>query len=177
MKNKEFKQLILTALFAAIIFIGTYLFRIEIAPKVMVHLGNALVVVTFFILGTKSAMIAASVGFGIFDLLSGYANSVVFTVLESLIVVAVLGICYRQLHQKDTLTNVTLLSFIAGLTKIIVIFTRKYITNAFIIGNGTTFIATLIGMTNTFITSTITAIIAPILYFSMKKYIVPLMKK
>lgn len=176
MTNKLTKQLIFTALFAAIIFIGTSFFRIEIAPRMMVHLGNALVVISFLALGTKFSMLAASVGFGIFDILNGYLSSVHFTILESIIVVLVLGILYKQLHYKDTLVNICTLSFTAAFTKIIVIFIRRLITNYLVIGNTTVFLTTITSMTNTFITSTITAFMVPLFYFSIKKYLPSLLK-
>lgn len=171
MTNKLTKQLIYTAFFAAIIFIGTTYFRINIAPKVMIHLGNALVVITFLALGTKFSMLAASVGLGIFDILNGYLDSIHFTILESIIVIAVLNILFKQMKYKDTLINIFILSLVAGLTKIVIIFIRKSITNYLIIGNATALFTTVISMANTFITSSITIFIVPILYFAIKKYI------
>lgn len=172
MNKKTTKQLILTALFAALIFLATTFFRINLAPRTMVHLGNAMVAVSFFVLGTKHAMIAATVGFGIYDLLNGYLSSVHFTILESLIVVFVMGVVYRTLNEKDTVANVAILGVVAAIVKMIVIFIRHYLTYQFTVGNDTVLTLTLTRMTNTFITSGVTALTVPLLYFAIK----PLLK-
>lgn len=170
MTKKSTQQLVLTALFAAIIFLGTFVFRIEIAPRLMVHLGNALVVVSFLALGTKHSMLAASIGFALFDISAGYLSSIHFTILESLIVVALLGILHKSLRYSDTIPAVFGLSILAGVTKIVVIFIRRFIT-ALLAGTASPFIATVLAMTNTFITSTITIFMVPVLYITLKKYV------
>lgn len=170
MTNNTTKKLVFTALFAAIIFLGTHIFRIELAPKLMVHLGNALVVISFIALGTKHSMLAASVGFAIFDITHGYLSSVHFTILESLIVVALLGVLHQKLRYSDSIGSIFSLSILAGITKIIVIFMRRYIT-ALLVGTASPFVTTLLAMTNTFITSTITIFIVPVLYVTLKKYV------
>lgn len=170
MQQHKTRQLILTALFAAIIYIGTLFFRIPVPPA-MVHMGNALVVISFLALGTKWSMVAACVGFGLFDILNGWISSVHFTLLESIIVLLVLGALYRIMQYRDTITNVFVLGATAGIVKIIVIFIRRIITEYLIVQNDTAFAIALTKMTNTFITSAVTAIMVPILYIALKKYL------
>ncbi|MBF0779842.1 MULTISPECIES: ECF transporter S component [unclassified Granulicatella] len=170
MTPNKTRQLIYTALFAAIIFLGTSFFKIPVPPAI-VHLGNALVVISFLALGTTYGMISACVGFFIFDLLNNYITSVHFTLLESIIVILTLHVFYTHVQHKDTLKNIATLGVLAGIVKIIVIFTRKLITNYLIVGNSTAFGLALSSMTNTFITSAVTAIFVPILYFALKKYL------
>lgn len=170
MTQQKLKQLIYTALFATIIFLGTTFFKIPVPPA-LVHIGNALVVISFLALGTTYSMIAACVGFGIFDLVSGYMSSVHFTLIESILVILVLSVVYKAMQYKDTLANIVTLGVVAGIVKITIIFIRRLITEYLLVGNHTAFPLALAKMTNTFITAGVTAIIVPILYFALKKYL------
>lgn len=168
MTSKATKYIVTTALFAALIFLSVSFFKIEVAPRTMVHMGNAMVVVSFLVLGTHYAMIAATVGLGVFDVLNGYLSSVHFIILESVIVVAVLGVVFNLLKKRDTLLNVAILGVVAGLVKIIVVFVRYYITYTLTVGNDTVLTLTLTRLSNTLITAGVTAIAVPILYFAVK---------
>ena len=83
MKNTELRNLLQTSLFAALIYLGVSIFRIQMPfTTQFVHFGNALVVVGCLLFGTKQGAIAATIGLGIFDILNGYAAVVWETILE-----------------------------------------------------------------------------------------------
>lgn len=168
MNNTATKKLVSTALFAALVFLATTFFKIEIAPRTMVHMGNAMVVVSFLVLGTHYGMLASALGLGLFDIVNGYLSSMHFIMFETILVVGVLGVVYKLLKQKDTLINVTALGIIAGLVKIIAVFTRRYIEYSLTVGNNTVLSLALARTTNTFITAAVTVIAVPIIYFAIK---------
>lgn len=171
MRNNNLK-LIYTAVFAIIIFLGTTFLKIQIAPKMMVHMGNALVVIAFFALKWKHAMLAASIGFGIFDVMNGYTYTVHNTIIESVIVVLVLHYVFKLLKEKLTITNYILISAVAGIVKIIVIFVRRLIENSILLPSHLVLPTTLSRMPNTLVTALITAIVAPLILSQITKYIV-----
>lgn len=177
MNNTTTKKLVTTALFATLVFLATTFFKIEIAPRTMVHMGNAMVVVSFIVLGTRYGMIASALGLGLFDIVHGYLSSMHFIMFETILVVSVLGVVYKLLKHKDTLLNVMTLGIIAGLVKIIVVFTRRYIEYLLTVGNDTVFTLALTRTTNTFITAVVTVIAVPIIYFAIKPIIKPFINK
>lgn len=177
MNNISTKKIVSTALFAALVFLATTFFKIEIAPRTMVHMGNAMVVVGFLVLGTRYGMLAAVLGLGLFDILNGYFSSMHFIMFETILVVSALSVVYRLLKQKDTLFHVMTLGVIAGIVKVIAVFTRRYIEYALTVGNDTVFSLTITRTTNTFITAVVTVVAVPIIYFAIKPIIKPLINK
>ncbi|QTU82614.1 ECF transporter S component [Carnobacteriaceae bacterium zg-C25] len=171
MKQQTTKNLVFTALFAALVFLATTFFKIEVAPRTMVHMGNAMVVVSFLVLGTKYGMIASVIGLGVFDIANGYLSSIHFVILETILVVGVIGLVFNKMKRNDSFFNVVTLGVIAGLVKIIAIFIRRYITFLLTVGNDTVLALTLARMYNTFITAIVTVIAVPILYFAIKPMI------
>ncbi len=91
-------------------------------------------VVGVLIFGAKRAL-AASLGLGIFDLLSGYASVAWITILESLIVCFVLHLFYEKfLQANDSLSNIMLVGIVAALTKIILNLLKYTLTGSLVGG-------------------------------------------
>lgn len=161
-----------TALFAAIIFIGISVLRIPIPALVgrpFVHFGNSLTVLAILILGGRRGAIAGAIGLGGFDLLNGYAATSWLTVLEVIIMALVVSGMVHFFHDNDRTSNVVIISVIAGITKIFTSYCSSLITALMY---GTTFraavVASFLSLPATVINSISTAIIVPILYFSVK---------
>lgn len=67
------KDLTLTALFAALIFTGTYFFKIPLSfAGGYTHLGDGLLIISVLFLGTKRGTIATAIGMGLSDFVGGY---------------------------------------------------------------------------------------------------------
>ncbi len=83
MKTTAIQRMTLTALFAAIICLSTaYLFHITIpATGGYIHLGDAFIYFAACFLPLPYAAVAAAVGSGLADLLSGAPQWIVFTVV------------------------------------------------------------------------------------------------
>lgn len=72
MKVKMIETLTKMALFAALVFIGTFAFKIPV-PFGYMHLGDCMIFLAVLILGGKKGAIAGAVGAGLADIISGYA--------------------------------------------------------------------------------------------------------
>ena len=65
-------ELAYTGVMAALVFIGTYCFKIP-SPFGYTHLGDCMIILTVCLFGTKRGVLAGSLGAGIADFLGGYA--------------------------------------------------------------------------------------------------------
>ncbi|MEI4322200.1 ECF transporter S component [Streptococcus suis] len=171
MKQNQLRQLTEVSLFAALICVVVFFIRIPFGCQ-FVHLGNALVVVGVLIFGSKKGALAASLGLGIFDLLSGYASVAWITILESLIVCFVLHLFYEKfLQANDSLSNIMLVGIVAALTKIILNLLKYTLTGSLVGGltPSASFLAALGRILGTYGTAITTIIAVPILYQVCKK--------
>ena len=67
------KDITLTSLFAALIFVGTYFFKISLGfAGGYTHLGDGLLILAVLLLGTHRGTIAAAIGMGLSDFIGGY---------------------------------------------------------------------------------------------------------
>lgn len=166
MKQSQLRQLTEISLFAALICVVVFFIRIPFGSQ-FVHLGNALVVVGVLIFGAKKGAAAASLGLGIFDLLSGYASVAWITILESLIVCFVLHLFYEKfLQANDSLSNIMLVGIVAALTKIILNLLKYTLTGSLVGGltPSASFLVALGRILGTYGTAITTIIAVPILY-------------
>lgn len=172
-KNKTY-MIVLTGLFAAITFLGVQVFRIPLPAAVgapFIHFGNALVVLSVLLLGFKYGAAAGAIGLGIFDLLNGYASFAVFTMIEAVIVAAVVATIFRLFNHDDSKFYVILLIAIAaGIIKIIESYVQGVIVSLIA---GTTLqvasIASFVSLYATVINSISTVILVSLLYYPLKK--------
>lgn len=172
-ENKNsLRALVLTGLFAAIIYIGIWVLRIPVPAMVgrpFIHFGNTLTAVAILYLGYRNGMIAGIIGLGGFDLLNGYAATSWLTMLEVVVVASVLTAVYRGMHYQDSKRNIIILGIIAGVTKI---FTTYCVSIVEALMVGTSFKVALVGafvsLPATVINSISTAICTPILYFALR---------
>ena len=75
-KENSLVSIIMTGLFAAIIYLGVWILRIPVPALVgrsFIHFGNTLTAVAILYLGYRNGMLAGIIGLGGFDLLNGYA--------------------------------------------------------------------------------------------------------
>ena len=78
--NNKTYDVALTGMMAALVFLGTYFFKIG-TPFGYTHLGDCMIILTVCLLGTRRGVIAGAIGAGLSDLLGGYAIWVVPTML------------------------------------------------------------------------------------------------
>ena len=171
-RNRELRNLIEIGLFAALIVLGITFFKIRLLGS-MVHVGNALVILSSLLMGFKRGATASLLGLFIFDMLNGYASDVVFTLVEALIVLVVIGAVHRYvLKGRDTRQAIATIAVVGGLTKIV---SRPFsiaLKQVIIGANLETLTAVLYSkMPGTLITAVVTALLVPILYYPMKRVV------
>ena len=74
------KEICLTALFTALVFVMTFVPKIPI-PLGYAHLGNAAVFLGVILIGRRNGAIAGSIGSGLADLIGGFAIWIVPTLI------------------------------------------------------------------------------------------------
>ncbi|KRL89819.1 ECF transporter S component [Lactobacillus kalixensis] len=171
-KQNSLQALVLTGLFAAIIYIGIWVLRIPIPAMVgrpFIHFGNTLTAVAILLLGYRNGMIAGIIGLGGFDILNGYAATSWLTMLEVVVVASVITLVFRAFKYQDTKRNIIIIAIIAGLTKILTTYCVS-IVEALMVGTSlkVAYIAAFLSLPATVVNSCTTAICTPILYFIFK---------
>ena len=146
-------------LFAALIVLAITYLKIHMPGKTMVHVGNALVVLSVLLLGFKRGSIASFLGLFIFDVFNGFAASVAFTLLEAGLVLVTVNAVYTYVFKKrDTRFNLVAVSIVA---QQLVLGSSWNAAMAKVVEK----------MPATFFTAIVTAILVGILYYPMKRVI------
>ncbi|AEG40362.1 ECF transporter S component [Lactobacillus kefiranofaciens] len=171
-ERNSLQALVLTGLFAAIIYIGIWILRIPVPAMVgrpFIHFGNTLTAVAILYLGYRNGMIAGIIGLGGFDLLNGYAATSWLTMIEVVVVASILTLVYKGMHYRDSKRNIIILGIIAGITKIFTTYCVS-IVEALMVGTSlkVAYIGAFVSLPATVINSISTAICTPILYFAFK---------
>ena len=89
MKNNRTKKIVLTSMFASIIFIATYILKINFTSNAYFHLGDSMILLCTVFLPSGYAAIAVS-GACLADLLSGFAIYIPFTLIIKALMTLVL---------------------------------------------------------------------------------------
>lgn len=165
-------SIIMTSLFAAIIYLGVWVLRIPVPALVgrpFIHFGNTLTAVAILYLGYRNGMLAGIIGLGGFDLLNGYAATSWLTMLEVVVVASVLTAVYKGMHYQDSKKNIIILGIIAGITKIFTTYCVS-IVEALMVGTSlnVALVSSFVSLPATIINSISTAICTPILYFAVR---------
>ncbi|MEG0156245.1 MAG: ECF transporter S component [Anaerovoracaceae bacterium] len=80
MRNNKVKQLCETGIFAALVFLGVFIFKIPM-PLGYTHLGDSLIFLAVLMIGGKRGAAAGAIGAGLADLAAGYAIWILPTAL------------------------------------------------------------------------------------------------
>ncbi len=165
-------SIIMTSLFAAIIYLGVWVLRIPVPALVgrpFIHFGNTLTAVAILYLGYRNGMLAGIIGLGGFDLLNGYAATSWLTMLEVVVVASVLTAVYKGMHYQDSKKNIIILGIIAGITKIFTTYCVS-IVEALMVGTSlnVALVSSFVSLPATIINSISTAICTPIVYFAVR---------
>ena len=167
-QTKSIQAITLTALFAALTFIGTTI-KIPLPTGAFVHLGNAMLLLAILLLGYFKGALAGGVGFAIFDLLNGYATEAPYFILESFIVGLFAVFAIRLFKNNPTkIWQIIVIGIFTGIgimtqikNTVVLLIAGSNLSNAFI--------AASIKLPATLINVVSTIIIVSILYFPLKK--------
>ena len=141
MKEYNVKDLVITSLFIALVFVFTWLVKIQLpfAPNGgLIHLGNVPFFLAAIFLDKRIGMTAGALGMGIFDLTSGWAMWSPMTVISALIMGYILNkFNYKHLNLKNLLISFVLVAIV----KVLV----YYIGEIFILSSFVTPLASIPG--------------------------------
>lgn len=122
---------VMTAFFAAVIFLGIQSFRIPLPAAVgtpFLHFGHIFVMLAVICLGGRRSAIAAVLGLVIFDLLNGYIHSIPNVLVSSIIKCLLVGALFAAMKKraagnpkKEYLAGV-ICAAVYGITNIVVDF-------------------------------------------------------
>lgn len=179
--QNSLRAIVLTGLFAAIIYIGIWVLHIPIPAMVgrpFIHFGNTLTAVAILTLGLRNGMLAGIIGLGGFDILNGYAATSWLTMLEVVIVALVISGLFKAFNYQDSRRNIIILAIVAGVTKI---FTSYCMSIVEALMAGTVFkvalVASFFSLPATVINSISTSICTPLLYFFLKRILQAVTKR
>lgn len=94
------KQIAFTAMFAALILMATYVFKIPTPAVGYIHVGDGFVLLAGIFLGPGLGGLAAGIGSGLSDLIGGYPVWVPGTFVIKFLTALIAAILYRFLNQK-----------------------------------------------------------------------------
>ena len=95
--NNKTRNIIITAVFSAMIFVMTAVLHIPVASG-YVHLGDALLYVSAMLLDMPWALIAGALGEGLADVASGFAAYAPATVIIKVLI----AICFAVVKKKNS---------------------------------------------------------------------------
>jgi len=172
------KSVVITAFFAAVVYLGIQSFRIPLPAAVgtpFLHFGHIFVMLAIVCLEPLQATIAGTLGLIIFDIINGYLHAIPNVLVSTIIKCMLVGMIYGKLKgkanhniQKEAF-YATICAAIYGVTNIIVDFIWSTI-ELVIIGNPlAAAIAAEIGsIPATIINAVFTVIATALLYVPVK---------
>lgn len=103
MSDNRIKNLVITAFFTAITFLGIQAFRIPLPAAVgtpFLHFGHIFVVMGLLLQGGKRGAVSGTLGLTIFDLLNGYVQDAPKTFVETAVKCLIVGAIFLVLKKK-----------------------------------------------------------------------------
>lgn len=124
------KNIVMTAFFAAIIFIGIQAFRIPMPAAVgtpFLHFGHIFVMLAILMLGPVRSSISGVIGLVVFDILNGYAHAIPNVFVSTIIKCLLVGFIFLALKKlaknaRQEYIFAVICAAIYGITNIIVDF-------------------------------------------------------
>ncbi|WP_282925074.1 ECF transporter S component [Peptoniphilus genitalis] len=131
MKNFKVRDLVVTSLFIALVYVFTWIVKIQLpfSPNGgLIHLGNVPFFLAAIFFDKRVGMTAGALGMGLFDLTSGWILWSPMTVISALIMGYILN---KMNYKKYTLKSLILSFILVALVKVVV----YYIGEIFILSS------------------------------------------
>ena len=117
MEKYSVKEITKTAAMAAIVFILTYTFKIPF-PNGYTHLGDCAILIGVIVLGRKKGAGAGGIGAAMADLISGYAQWIIPTLIIKFLMATVMGIIMEKAMPESKI-NFLVGAVVGGLVQIV----------------------------------------------------------
>ena len=104
MVTNKVKELVITAFFAAITFLGIQAFRIPLPAAIgtpFVHFGHVFVVMGVLLQNGKKGAVSGTLGLIIFDILNGYMQDVPQVFIETVVKCLIIGVIFASLKESE----------------------------------------------------------------------------
>lgn len=162
MKNFKVRDLVITSLFIALVYVFTWIVKIQLpfSPNGgLIHLGNVPFFLAAIFFDKRVGMTAGALGMGLFDLTSGWILWSPMTVISALIMGYILN---KMNYKKYTLKSLILSFVLVALVKVVV----YYIGEIFILSS---FAAPLASIPGNLIQIGVSSIIVLVILKPMEK--------
>ncbi len=162
MKNFKVRDLVITSLFIALVYVFTWIVKIQLpfSPNGgLIHLGNVPFFLAAIFFDKRVGMTAGALGMGLFDLTSGWILWSPMTVISALIMGYILN---KMNYKKYTLKSLILSFILAALVKVVV----YYIGEIFILSS---FVAPLASIPGNLIQIGVSSVIVLVILKPMEK--------
>lgn len=162
MKNFKVKDLVITSLFIALVYVFTWIVKIQLpfSPNGgLIHLGNVPFFLAAIFFDKRVGMTAGALGMGLFDLTSGWILWSPMTVISALIMGYILN---KMNYKKYTLKSLILSFILVALVKVVV----YYIGEIFILSS---FAAPLASIPGNLIQIAVSSVIVLVILKPMEK--------
>lgn len=162
MKDISVRELVFTALFIALVYVFTWLVKIQLpfAPNGgLIHLGNVPFFLACIFFGKRTGMLSGAIGLGLFDLTSGWVAWSPMTVISALIMGYILATFN---FNKFSLRNYSISIILVTIVKIL----TYYIGEAIMFGS---LVAPLASIPGNIIQIIVSAIIVGVLVKPMAR--------
>ena len=177
-QNTKTKTIVITAFFAAVVYLGIQSFRIPLPAAVgtpFLHFGHIFVMLAIVCLGPKLSAVAGTLGLVIFDIINGYIHAIPNVFVSTIIKCILVGVIFNALQKKANGDRkkeslyATLCAAIYGVTNIVVDFIWSTI-ELVIVGNtlSAAIAAEITSIPATIINAVFTVIGTAILYVPVK---------
>ena len=114
-KVSPLMRMVFTALFAALVFVATYIVRIPIPLTGYVNLGDGMILFAAFLLGPWWSWPAAAIGAALADLVAAYAVYIPGTFADKALTAIVAGLLFRLIMGRgERSTGRTLLAAVVA---------------------------------------------------------------
>ena len=162
MNNFKVKDLVITSLFIALVYVFTWIVKIQLpfSPNGgLIHLGNVPFFLAAIFFDKRVGMTAGALGMGLFDLTSGWILWSPMTVISALIMGYILN---KMNYKKYTLKSLILSFILVALVKVVV----YYIGEIFILSS---FVAPLASIPGNLIQIAVSSVIVLVILKPMEK--------
>ena len=162
MKNFKVRDLVVTSLFIALVYVFTWIVKIQLpfSPNGgLIHLGNVPFFLAAIFFDKRVGMTAGALGMGLFDLTSGWILWSPMTVISALIMGYILN---KMNYKKYTLKSLIFSFVLVALVKVVV----YYIGEIFILSS---FVAPLASIPGNLIQISVSSVIVLVILKPMEK--------
>lgn len=104
MEDKKIKQMVYTALFAALVCVATFMIKVpSVVTNGYTHLGDGFIFIAVIILGGKNGAWAGGIGAALADLLGGYSHYAIPTFIIKAVMALIMGYIIEKMPEDNKL--------------------------------------------------------------------------